>query len=349
MVSYGDNLPRVNFGSFPFAEFLDSGEKLSQLRSKFDFAIAEPGNELEVLWHKDEAVAFRVVTPSPPRTLIVSLARVVKSKRGSFFEPFVIADLVYKAIQQNRHLVKFRPFAIPSSLMHSLSELGFTQSDGEFIRFCFAEHLDRDSILANVAESCPHALGNYQAMSDLDLERSCSPVSSGPDQSYFLIPIRPGYALNLFDRQHSANDLFGGRPDVLLRWSNVYYRAPTLQNMLQVPGRVLWYVSGSRKQIVATSHLDEVVVHTPKELIRKYGSYGTLDWNDLYRMCKGDIDQRLMVLRFSHTFPMRKPITLSQMRRVFADAGIHSSLQGPRTIPPATFRKLFEIGYSERS
>ena len=75
--------------------------------------------------------------------------------------------------------------------------------------------------------------------------------------------------MSLIDRQLSSSDMFGGDPSVLLRWENVYYRkAATSQKILKAPGRILWYVSRSQKQIVAVSHLDEVVSSS----IRQIGS-----------------------------------------------------------------------------
>ena len=76
--------------------------------------------------------------------------------------------------------------------------------------------------------------------------------------------------MSLFDTRESGNDLIGGNPDVLLRWENVYYRSATQHKMLKPPGRILWYVSKDKQKIIAVSRLDEVVIDTPKELLRKF-------------------------------------------------------------------------------
>ncbi|MCY4528799.1 MAG: hypothetical protein OXD46_07225 [Chloroflexi bacterium] len=233
--------------------------------------------------------------------------------------------------------------------IQGLSEMGFTRSGDEFIRFCFARYLDRSDAVSEIAELDPQASINYQRMSTLELERSCSPLTLERDQNYFLIPIRPGYALNLFDRQQSSQDLFGGNPDVLLRWSNVYYRRVTHHKMLRAPGRILWYVSGKRGEIICVSHLDQVEMATPKELFRRFEKYGTLEWEDLYKMCGGDVSKELMALRFSHTFPLTRAVPLTEVWKVFDEYGIGRSLQSPRKIPFDTFKKLFQIGYQEQS
>ena len=75
--------------------------------------------------------------------------------------------------------------------------------------------------------------------------------------------------------------------------------------MLKAPGRILWYESGNRKEVVGVSHLDKVVINTPKELFQRFKKHGTLEWKDLYEMCGRDIAKKLMVLQFSHTFPLK--------------------------------------------
>ena len=143
--------------------------------------------------------------------------------------------------------------------------------------------------------------------------------------------------------------MFGGNPNVLLLWHKVYYRSADRQNMLRPPGRILWYVSRKQKAIVAVSHLDEVVMASPKELFRKFRKYGTFEWRDLYERSGGDVSKDLMVLRFSHTFSFRNDVSLNQIREVFDEDGIGLSLRGPSRIPFHTFNKLFQLGYPEQS
>ena len=282
------------FETFPFERFLEQGEKLNQLRQEVSsLLIDSPQTELEVLWSENRPIAFRVLTyDTPNETLSVDLGRLAKSEDPSLLGRFLISDAVYVARRRNLSLVRFKESALPVSLIQGLSEMGFTRFGDDFIRFCFARYLDRSDALSEIAKLAPQASTNYQSMSTHELERSCSPLTLERDQNYFMIPIRPGYALNLFDRQQSSQDLFGGNPDVLLRWSNVYYRRVTHHKMLRVPGRILWYVSGKRGEVVCVSHLDEVEIDTPKELFRRFEKYGTLEWEDLSQDVWGRHNQR---------------------------------------------------------
>ena len=293
-------LTSEEFLSFPLTGFLNRGEKLGQFREKVEaFLVDQTRHELEVLWLGNEPIALRVLTYSTKGQLIVTLGRMSNVHGHSLLGRFLISDVIYKALRQNIDMVTINASGLPAGLMQYLTETGFTKHNGRFVRFCFPQDLDRNGAVSKIARLLPEAAHNYRGMSDIELERCCSPLSIAAEQNHFLIPIRQGYALNLFDRRRSANDMFGGNPDVLLRWSNVYYRKLTFHKMLRGPGRILWYVSGGAKEIVAVSHLDEITTDTPKELLRRFEKYGTLGWRDLYKMCGGDIEMNLMALQFS--------------------------------------------------
>ena len=225
--------------------------------------------------------------------------------------------------------------------------MGFRKCLHTFAKCCFARCLQPEAAKEEIAALSPE-LGNALGdASDLDLELCCAPVSLGAEQNYFLVPIRPVYAMSLIDRQLSSSDMFGGDPTVLLRWENVYYRKGTTSHkILKAPGRILWYVSHSQKQIVAVSHLDEVVIDTPKELLRRFKRFGILGWAELYQMCAGNTSMELMALRFSHTFAFRRRIPLNEMRAVYAEDECGLTVQLPTSMPASRFQKLFKLGFS---
>ena len=335
---------------FPFNRFLNHGEALGRLKAMVESLLVDPTrHELDVLWSEDGPIAIRGLTYGSSRALTISLGRVATSLDGPLVGRFLISDTIYKAMRQGRDMVKFETSSLPVGLIQGLFEMGFTRHGDHSIRFSFARHFDRRDALSQIAEMAPGAVHNYQRMSVLELERSCSPLSSEACQNHFLIPIQPGYALNLIDRKRSSYDMFGGNPSILLLWHNVYYRKANHQNMLKAPGRILWYVSGNVKAIVAVSHLDEVVIESPKELFRQFKKYGTLEWKDLFEMCDGDVSKSLMALRFSHTFSFGRDVSLDEIREAFSESGIGLSFPSPQKIPFDTFNRLFQLGYPDRS
>ena len=335
---------------FPFESFLilKQGEKKGKFRERVGFFLADPNRyECGLLWSENEIVAIRVLSKNSD-VLITHLARVARSADQSLFGRFLIADTISQAVERNLSIVKFEEISLSLSpnLIPDLIETGFTKSNDSFVRFCFSLCLDRQEVLSRIAELSSESTSRYEEMTDLELERCCSPLSlESTDQNHFLIPIKPGYAMSLVDRDQSGSDLFGGKTNVLLRWGHVYYRGRTYHKILNPPARILWYVSGKQKQLVALSHLDEVEIDSPKILFRKFKRFGILEWKELYEMCGGDPSKEIMALKFSHTFPLQEPVSLSAMKTVFKKDGIGLWLQSPLKIPPATFRKLFQRGY----
>ena len=248
-------------------------------------------------------------------------------------------------------MVAFSKEHLAGEMIPDLIEMGFVEHEDNFVRFCFSECIDRKEALRKIGELSPESSVKYRDVSNAQLERWCSPLGlENTEQDYFLIPIRPGYAMSLFDRNQSSTDFFGGKIKVLLRWENVYYKRKSHHRMLKQPARILWYVSGrGHQQIVAVSHLDSVEVDFPKTLYRKYRRFGTLDWQDIYRMCNRDLTVDLMALKFSHTFLFREPISLATIETIYQQQGANLIVQSPSRVPPGIFRKLFNHGYPDHS
>ena len=188
------------FSDFPFNHFLEQGERENRLRHKVESFLLDSKHEVEVLYSKNKPTAFRVVSYDSTKTLTVSLGRVGNAGDRSLFGRFLISDVIYKAMRKDLEMVKFEGSGLPTSLMQGLSEMRFTRCGDYFVRFCFTRHLDHQDILQEITELCPAAVDKYRRMPHLELERHCSPLISETDQDFFLIPIRKGYAFNLFDR-----------------------------------------------------------------------------------------------------------------------------------------------------
>lgn len=340
-------LESKDLASLSFAPFLEYQETTGRFRQKLEALIAQPNHyECELLQSGNETIAIRVLTSSSNKMLTTPLARVAFSANRSLFGRFLIADTVSKAVEKSMDMVRFEGSALTSSLIPDLLEMGFIKCKDNFVRFCFSRCFSRQKVLSAISKLYPESISNYENMSSLELEKCCSPLDlAGTNQRCFLIPIRPVYAMGLIDRQQSANDLFGGNPHVLLRWDNVYYRKVNRHKMIKAPGRILWYVSSPSQQIVAVSHLDEVVIDTLKELFRKFKKFGILEWNDLYKMCDHNPLKELMALRFSHTFLFREPISLEGLKSVFEANGVGLSLQAPLQLSSKVFHALFQKGY----
>ena len=339
-----------DIASFPFESFLNKGERKGNFREKLESFLAVPRHfECDLLWSEDKIIAIRVLE-NKNKMFTAHLTRVVSCTDRSLFECFLVSDTVNKAVRKNMEAVKFVNGSYVPRLIPYLTKIGFKKCNNEdFIRFCFSRYLGHEEVLSAIAKLHPESIGSYQSMPELELEKCCSPHNLklvSKNQKYFLIPIKPGFAISLVDWHQSADNLFGGDPNVLLLWDKVYYRSKTCSKMLATPARILWYVSKPQKQIVAVSSLDDVEVGAAKNLFKKFKKFGILKWKDIHEICKGNPSATIMVLRFSHTFPFRKTIPLHEIKTIYKeDNPKQLSLQSPLKIPSITFQKLFQFGF----
>jgi hypothetical protein len=162
----------------------------------------------------------------------------------------------------------------------------------------------------------------------------------------YIVPIRPQWAKELFDETLAGQDLFGRKQELVLNTEGVYYRSA--RGKILAPGRVLWYVSSAREmsgtnRLRACSRLQEVEVGPPKELFRKYRRLGIYEWQQVYETAHRNVNQSIMVLRFSDTESFVKPIHWKQLRDLLVEEGVKSQLQSPVRISNRLFLKVYPL------
>ena len=334
---------------FPYERFLEHRERKGKLRGKLESFLSNSRQfECDLLRSCGDILAIRVIENNS-HGCIVRLSRVARRDNREFLESFLVADTVRNAVKRGIGVVTIRKDSLSPGFVRACRRIGFQEHGDELIRFCLTRSMSRDKILSTIRKKCPAIVDVYSAMSDRELEKSCSPVDLvAGSESYFLIPIKRGYAMSLVDRAGPGDDLFGGESRTLLQWDNVYYRSNTHHRMLKPPSRILWYVSAPRKEVIAISHLDHVETGPPGELFKKYKKFGILDWPEIYRICKKDTSQKIMALQFSHTFPLRQTIPLNTLRKMYREDNVGLSLRSVSTIPASTFGKLYRLGFRNK-
>ena len=334
---------------FPWDNFLHPDEKRTQLKIHVEALAVDSKNSVEVLWTGDRPLAFRILEDRTDGTTIIHAARISTSHQNDlerrFVAQFVLIDSVKRSVRTGRHLVRFSADMFPLGLITDLGNMGFTKDGDIYSRFSFTRFWERERLLEKIDELQPDSTADYAAMDDPDLQRSCSPAITGDHQQFLMIPIRPAYARSLVDRQQSASLLFGGAPHLLMSWSNVYYRKAFHHKMIRPPAKILWYVSSPQRELIAVSDLQDVVIDTPRELLRRFARYGTLEWNDLFRMVEGDTQTKLMALIFTGTFELNHRVPLAEVWDIFDKHNLGRSLQSPRRLPFGAFLELYELGY----
>jgi len=114
---------------------------------------------------------------------------------------------------------------------------------------------------------------------------------------------------------------------------------------------VLWYVSDDRrypesKAIRACSHIDEVLIGTPKLLYSRFRRLGIYQWDDVFGTAKRRIDEVIMAFRFSRTELFERPVSWKSLQATLhTHMGKRSQVQSPMKIPESCFLDLYEQGF----
>ena len=326
--------------------FLQRGERKGHFREALDAFLARPDQYEADLLQMDGAPAAIRVFEIGNRKLTLHLARVARLVSSSLVPMYLIAEIIRTASERNLSVAFAPANAITSLFIPHLINANFQKVSNDYVRYCLPYVTSRTEALETITMLRSEDSSLCQNMDNSEFERHCSPMClKETDQKYFLVPIKPGYALSLFDRSQSATDLFGGHTDVLLRWDNVYYRSKTCHRMLTTPARILWYVSGEEGRIKAISHLDQVEIGPPKELYKKFKHHGIFKWREIFTLCRKNPSTEIMAMRFSHTFLLPNPILLDEVTGIFKGSGLKLSLQAPVNVPAEIFRELFRLGF----
>lgn len=328
--------------------FLEQGERRGQLRERIEPFLSNPTlYTCEILKSDNQPIIIRVLTKESD-TITVHFGRVAIGVDRSLYDSYLVINTIYRAVDDNLHCVKFLEGSVPTRFIKHFQEKGFVESVEGYTRFSFPLCLNREEVLAKIGGLSPESKEKYEDMDNDEIERCCSPVDLDVDEKgYFLIPIHPAYAVNLFNRKRSSSSLLSGDLDVLLPWDNVYYKTKSHHLMLKPPARILWYESGNVGAVTAVSRLDEVNIGVPKDLFKKFKKFGILKWRDIYNMCEGDVSREIMALKFSHTFVLPHPISLVKLREVAKESGIDNiSLQSLLRIDREMFQKLYNLGWA---
>ncbi len=114
---------------------------------------------------------------------------------------------------------------------------------------------------------------------------------------------------------------------------------------------MLWYVSDDRrypesKAIRACSHIDEVLIGTPKLLYSRFRRLGIYQWDDVLGTAKRRIDEVIMAFRFSRTELFERPVSWKSLQATLhTHMGMRSQVQSPMKIPESCFLDLYEQGF----
>ena len=297
--------------------------------------------------------------------IVVPIFRVGQSKISQYIAKYLVNNLVLKASMENRNIIKIEDTYLPQKILLVLRESGFLKLQNCWAKITLQDVLNAAELREKLSDGIwPDFLNEpmVELVSTLnsspsqialqEIERSLWPLKIEEiDTPVFIVPIRPEWAMHLFDVDVASQDLFGSEPSLILNAENVYYRSST-PKVLSAPGRVLWYVSAGNKRyqrlmyIKACSYLDDVEIGKPKQLFSKYKNLGIYKWKDVYNeVAASDLDKDIMAFKFSKTELFKHPIHLSQLQEIWkTDGKTFNNAVAPLLISKEHFFTIYNLG-----
>lgn len=343
------------------------GESKGEFNKKLQMVLSSASNveTFVVFGPQEEELGLISYSRQSDNQIVVPIFRVGRDSICQYIAKYLVNNLILTASAEKRTGVKIDDKYLSDKVISSLQENGFLRDEDAWYKVALPEILSKEDlksrltkndwanetkkVLANLVEVL-QAEPNQSVL--LDVEKSLWPLKIQEiDIPAFIVPIRPVWAMHLFDTGIAGQDLFGGEPSLILNAENVYYRAAH-PKVLSAPGRILWYVSSGdgryqgSMQIKACSYLDDVEIGKPKYLFSKYKKLGVYKWNDVYNDVAGhDLEKEIMAFKFSKTEIFKYPIHLSQLQAMWiSDGKRFNNAVSALSIGNERFLKLYNLG-----
>ncbi|NES25176.1 MAG: N-acetyltransferase, partial [Symploca sp. SIO3E6] len=274
------------------------------------------------------------------------------------------------AAKEKRQFTRITEAYLESNTIIALQEDRFLETENGWLKMNLAISKNSVDTSSYISELCQQKNKDYEqyyplvkVLSDrnsinntrlmADLEKTLYPAKiTDATIPTFVIPIKPWWAQNLFDKELAEATLFGAKEELALRRELVYYRSRKPSGGLEAPGRILWYVSKDNDSenssyivsaIRACSRIDEIVIGKPKELYKRFRRLGIYEFKNVLQTAKNDLEREIMAIKFSDTELFSKPIELIEIQQIVEQK---VSFQWPYRITPNAFSIIYNIGTS---
>lgn len=337
-----DRVQLSGMGEKPHALDTEIRQHLTKVRS-------DPQSELDLVRDAEGSIAALVVRVklAPGADGVVALLRVPKTS----LDRTLVRHLLLHAIQSNAaegrlRLVVVEPFVTPL-VAEALVELGFIRGDLGWVRHT-PRHIGPRADLVRLIDSSGGSIDRLTSLTAGEAEAQLWPAKiTGEEISSFVVPIRAGWAAQLFDASLAAGDLFGAMARLALNRENVYYRRPK-NGQFTVPARLLWYVAKELGEpgtmtIRACSRLLSVEIGPAKVLFGRYRRIGVYEWPQILETAEGDKMGEIMAVRFADTELFATPVEVPVLRSL----GIKSLFPSPTEITEEQFAEIYRLGMTK--
>lgn len=285
----------------------------------------------------------------------VPVFRICSHRRAGTLARSILSGLTHQAARDGKAGVLIDEPRLNDSLRAACDDLGFLPVQAGRLKLvvsgvhtanALADRLDGFG-LKEVGRISAVLRSPLDAATASDVEHLLWPAKiADAELPSFIVPIRPEFALDLFDEHLAKQWLFGADVDLALNPESVYYRS-ACQRILEYPGRILWYVSDKGelagiKTIRACSRIAEVCIGKPKPLFKRFQRLGVYAWADVFKTARKDLERSIMAVRF-HDTELLAPVAWDTFQEVLKRHNIRTNLESPARIPPVVFNEIYAL------
>ncbi|MCP5061831.1 MAG: GNAT family N-acetyltransferase [Ignavibacteriae bacterium] len=342
----------------PTVFFQHTVEKKREFENKVNFSLADKRNTAILIKKENEKIVFYTTKESKDK-LEIQFFRYIRNLKNRTIINQIIHDIIYLAREKQKNEIIISETSITIELEAILKHHSFIKIGENYYKFIKDKIISFGNVLNYLQDNIKNnplflqyktILSSY--LSDkknaFQIEKFLFPLKIiDSNIPCFIVPIRPYWAMNLFNVKLAEQDLFGGDDKLLFNRENVYYRSgnkPTLRNN----SRILWYISKGNKNftetmnITASSYINDVEIDKPKILYKKHQHLGVYKWENIFETAKYNLDNNIMAFSFDLTENFNNSISRATLLQIY-NKYLHRDFFSPQTPYKISENIYFEI------
>jgi len=346
--------------------FISNYEKKRQFESKLKAALIKKQSKAYIV-ENDEGPKLLYTIHEDSNALEIEFLRNTQTIPNSTILNQIIHDVISFAQVRKKHLIIISEAYVNNEIEYILDRHYFIKINNHFYKIVGNISIRFDQIKDYIDKIVPDNSFIQEYISQISIylsdkkysflvERMLFPLKIiDSDLPCFIIPIKPHWAMNLFHRNLSEEDLFGGNSELLFNKENVYYRSSTPLAPVQ-NSRALWYISKGKSKtstmnIAASSYINNVEINNPKLLYKKYSRFGIYKWENLLQTAKDIPTKDILAFTFDLTENFHRNINVSTLDFIFKENCNKKFTfpQSPYRISENLYFDIYHCGMKENS
>lgn len=295
--------------------------------------------------HTDGAPLFLVAYRQTSARCEVAVLRCQRTALAATALRHALLQITADTAKLHGKLIVIQELLLSEEVQSILHELGYRIGTSGWekttLRFIGGGAAFNNALTANNQPSIP------QGLSATEIEAQYWPAKVlGAGVRTWAIPIRSGWATELFETTFAEERLIRPKRELILSRENVYYSGAVQSGMEGATGRLLWYVStkdryqAGAKTIRACSRLLEVRRGPAKVLFNEFRRLGVFERRDILAIAGGDLTKDILALRFSDTELFEQAFPGAQAKAL----GIHNNFTSPVEVSETAFAEIYRHG-----